>query len=107
MGCGAAAREYRFQSTFATVLTPTDANDLYIGDQELLKPANDRRGWQVTSPALPRKEPWKQGPSGAPLAAVCRDRVRRVRLVRRRRSVAAAPAQPSRRPHPRSHVQAP
>ncbi len=67
MGAGAANLKYRFQWTFPIVISPHDANVLYVTGNRVFKTENEGQNWKVISPDLTRNDKSKQGPSGGPV----------------------------------------
>ena len=57
----------RFQWTFPIVLSPHDANELYVGSQHLWLSTNEGQSWTKVSPDLTRGDPSTLGDSGGPI----------------------------------------
>lgn len=67
MGHSAEDLKYRFQWTFPILISPHNANTLYIGSQVLFRTHNGGQSWEVVSPDLTRHDPATLGPSGGPI----------------------------------------
>lgn len=67
MGWGADSLAYRFQWTFPIVLSPHDANVLYVTSQHVHRSMDEGYSWEIISPDLTRNDKSKQGPSGGPI----------------------------------------
>ncbi|MHB8647153.1 MAG: WD40/YVTN/BNR-like repeat-containing protein [Thermomicrobiales bacterium] len=66
-GWGAKDVKYRFQWTFPIVISPHDANTLYITSQFVHRSTDEGQRWEVISPDLTRNDPTKLEPSGGPI----------------------------------------
>ncbi len=66
-GWGAKDVRFRFQWTFPTLISPHDANVLYITSQYVHRSTDEGQSWQLISPDLTRNDLTKQGPSGGPI----------------------------------------
>ncbi len=66
-GWGAKDVKYRFQWTFPIVISPHDADTLYITSQFVHRSTDEGQSWELISPDLTRNDPTKQEPSGGPI----------------------------------------
>ncbi|NOT08123.1 MAG: glycosyl hydrolase [Gemmatimonadales bacterium] len=67
MGHDAKDAKYRFQWTFPIVISPHDANTLYIGSSVIFKSTDEGSSWVPISPDLTRNDPATLGSSGGPI----------------------------------------
>ncbi len=67
MGGGAEGMKYRFQWTYPIVVSPHDANVLYVAGNHVFKSTNEGMSWEMISPDLTRNDKTKLGPSGGPI----------------------------------------
>jgi len=67
MGSGAKEVKHRFQWTFPIVISPHDANVLYVAANRLFRSTDEGASWQVISPDLTRNDESKLQPSGGPI----------------------------------------
>ncbi|MFO0980873.1 MAG: glycosyl hydrolase [Planctomycetota bacterium] len=67
MGWGADQLKFRFQWTFPIIVSPHDANTLYVGGNVVFRSTNEGQSWDVISPDLTTNDKSKQGPSGGPI----------------------------------------
>ncbi|MCA1725575.1 MAG: hypothetical protein LC748_15255, partial [Thermomicrobia bacterium] len=66
-GWGAKDVKYRFQWTFPILISPHDADTLYITSQFVHRSTDEGQSWELISPDLTRNDPTKQEPSGGPI----------------------------------------
>jgi len=67
MGHSAIDAKYRMQWTFPIVISPHDANTMYVGSSVVFKSTNEGQSFTPISPDLTRGDPRTLGPSGGPL----------------------------------------
>jgi len=67
MGAGVEEMKYRFQWTYPIILSPHDANTLYVGSNVLFKSTNGGQSFTAISPDLTTNDKNKQISSGGPL----------------------------------------
>jgi photosystem II stability/assembly factor-like uncharacterized protein len=66
-GHAAGEGKYRFQWTAPLLVSPHDANTLYIGANVLFVSHDDGQSWSAMSPDVTRHDPATLGPSGGPI----------------------------------------
>jgi len=66
-GWGAKDVKYRFQWTFPILISPHDADTLYITSQFVHRSTDGGQSWALISPDLTRNDPTKLEPSGGPI----------------------------------------
>ncbi len=67
MGYSSEDIKHRFQWTFPIVVSPHEAQTLYVGGSELWRSRNEGQSWVQISPSLARNDPKTMGPSGGPI----------------------------------------
>jgi hypothetical protein len=67
MGHSAGDLKYRFQWTFPIVLSPHDANTLYVAANVVFKSTDEGQSYTAISPDLTRHDPATLGASGGPI----------------------------------------
>ncbi len=67
IGDGAGVLKHRFQWTFPIVISPHDANTIYIGGEVVFRSTTGGASWDVISPDLTTNDKAKQASSGGPI----------------------------------------
>ncbi|MGI8475409.1 MAG: WD40/YVTN/BNR-like repeat-containing protein [Thermomicrobiales bacterium] len=66
-GQGAGEHKHRFAWTYPIVISPHDANTIYIGGDRVFKSVEEGQSWQPISPDLTRADPETLKPTGGPV----------------------------------------
>ncbi|NJM08398.1 hypothetical protein HC891_22800 [Candidatus Gracilibacteria bacterium] len=66
-GYGSEDHKYRFAWTYPIVISPHDANTLYIGGNMVFRSVDEGQSWQPISPDLTRADPETLKPTGGPV----------------------------------------
>jgi hypothetical protein len=66
-GYGASEHRYRFAWTYPIVISPHDANVLYVGGNQVFRSSDEGQTWEAISPDLSHADPTTLEPTGGPI----------------------------------------